>query len=109
MGWIWRIGDFLKYGSRTDTSYLLDGYGVLVFRISGKFHPFRDLMSSILTLHLKVVGNKSSQEVNTALLITNSINSVSSASIKVNTARRFCTAAWKQKIKTCKKICMETI
>ncbi|GKA40031.1 hypothetical protein Tco_0732624 [Tanacetum coccineum] len=80
MGWIWRIGDFLKYGSRTDTSYLLDGYGVLVFRIPGKFHPFCDLMSSILTLHLKVVGNKSSQEVNTALLITNSINSVSTAS-----------------------------
>ncbi|GJU91942.1 hypothetical protein Tco_1304365 [Tanacetum coccineum] len=28
MGWIWRIGDFLEYGPRTDTLYLLDGYGM---------------------------------------------------------------------------------
>ncbi|GJT70702.1 hypothetical protein Tco_1029988 [Tanacetum coccineum] len=33
MGWIRRIGDFLKSGPRTDTLYLLDGYGVLVFKI----------------------------------------------------------------------------
>ncbi|GJY00811.1 hypothetical protein Tco_0358963 [Tanacetum coccineum] len=72
---IYKVWKSVEYGvsNGLDTAY----WGFLE---PGKFHPFCDLMSSILTLHLKVVRNKSSQEVNTALLITNSINSVSTAS-----------------------------